>query len=152
MSWGLSLFDLKEIANNSIRYSSISDSMKSVGFNKFEREWNLFINETYENICTTHLYDDYSKISLKAVYPFYEFDEKKQARIKFKIYGYGFENLLCKKIECLFDKSIKTAGHFNKWRELICDRPSEDLSNRIVHLSLRVNRTQIEHGLNFNYF
>jgi adenosine deaminase CECR1 len=147
MSWGLSLFDLREIANNSIRYSSISDSMKSIGFNKFERAWNLFIDETYENICGTHIYNDYSKISLKTVYSFFDADQK----IKFKIYGHGFENLLCIQVECLFNKSIKTRAHLTNWRELICERPKDDLSNQKVYLSLLVNETRID-GLSFNYF
>jgi len=148
MSWGLSLFDLREIANNSIRYSSTSDSMKLIGFDKFESEWNFFIDQTHEAICTTLIENNYSEISLKRVYPFYNLGED----IKFKIYGRGFENLLCKKIECLFNESIKTKGYLNNWRQFVCDRPSEDLSNQRVSLSLLVNGTRIENELTFNYF
>jgi hypothetical protein len=51
MAWGLSLADLREIANNSIRHSSVSEPTKTLGYAKFQRQWDEFINQTYAQIC-----------------------------------------------------------------------------------------------------
>jgi adenosine deaminase len=51
MAFGFDLADLKKIANNSIKYSSISEQTKSIGYLKFENEWNFFILNAYKKAC-----------------------------------------------------------------------------------------------------
>ena len=70
MGWGLSLYDLREIANNSMRFSSISDNLKSDGLLKFENEWNSFINSLHMNICS-NLTINLDRIIMKKMYPPY---------------------------------------------------------------------------------
>ena len=51
MAWGLTLADLKEIANNSITYSTIPHEKRLKGFEKFEREWDQYIDFMYMRAC-----------------------------------------------------------------------------------------------------
>lgn len=51
MAWGLTLADLKEIANNSITYSTIPDEKKLVGYQKFAMEWGQYIDWMYVRAC-----------------------------------------------------------------------------------------------------
>ncbi len=63
MAWGLNLADLKEIANNSIIYSTIPDQVKSIGFAKFNNEWNSYIDEMYSQACNKFFNQSYIKFS-----------------------------------------------------------------------------------------
>ncbi len=52
MAWGLNLADLKEIANNSIRYSTIPEEKKPSGYEKFNVEWQNFVDFMYVRACS----------------------------------------------------------------------------------------------------
>ena len=52
MGWGLSLADLKEIANNSLIYSVIPEEKKALGYAKFRTEWDFFIDLMFKRACS----------------------------------------------------------------------------------------------------
>jgi hypothetical protein len=145
MAWGLTLYDLREIANNSIRYSSISDSGKVIGFKKFQDNWSSFIDKMYAQICSN--VNTSLEISTTNVYPSYGPNDKSTDII---IYGYGYENLLCKQIKCYFNQTI-TYGRLSKLNELVCPTPVNFAANTFVNVSVGVDDLVVNKGLTFKF-
>ncbi|RMZ99767.1 adenosine deaminase CECR1, partial [Brachionus plicatilis] len=102
MAWGLDLYDLKIIANNSIKYSSIPHELKKIGYEKFEKEWVNFIDEAYQDVCLKR--DSYSQVNVSNLLPTFGPASK---QVELSIFGIGFEKAICQKIACLFN-DIKT--------------------------------------------
>ena len=50
MSWGMSSLDLREIANNSIRHSSLDNQLKLSAHFKFNILWLNFLNTTFDRV------------------------------------------------------------------------------------------------------
>ena len=48
MAWDLDLADLKMLAINSIKYSSLGEVEKTVTMEKWKEKWDLFIRELNE--------------------------------------------------------------------------------------------------------
>ena len=146
MGWGLGLYDLREIANNSIRYSSVPKKLKFNGYNKFQEKWNFFIEETYYKMCNSANFD-LTKINMERVFPSYGPDDKS---IKISIYGSGYENLFCKKIKCLFNDSSSN-GYLNKLDELICETPANSVSYSLAKLSISFDDIIFRTNLTFKF-
>ena len=148
MSWGLNLFDLREIANNSIKFSSITEEVRQEGFAKFSKQWLKFINFSFSSICD-NVTVDHSLINITNFFPSYGPND---ASIKMVIFGFGFENLLCQEINCYFNE-IKVSGHFNKLNELACDTPLGFHANDNVNVSIgygnSTNRIYIDKTFKF---
>ena len=145
MAWGLTLNDLREIANNSIRYSSISDSGKMVGFKKFQDNWSSFIDKMYADVCSN--INTLLEINVTNVYPSYGPNDRSTDII---IYGYGFERLFCKQIKCYFNQTI-TFGHLSKLNELVCPTPVNFAPNSVVSLSMGIDDLVASTGLSFKF-
>ena len=147
MSWGLSLYDLREIANNSIRHSSISDADKIVGFGKFQDSWSSFVERMYEQVCSNASMNPSLTLNTTGVHPSYGPSDES---IDIIIYGYGYEKLLCKQILCYFNQTV-TNGYLIKLHELVCPTPLGFSSNSFVSLSVGVDDLIVNTGLNFKF-
>jgi len=145
MAWGLTLYDLREIANNSIRYSSISDSGKVIGLKKFQDNWSSFIDKTYGQICSN--VNTSLKVETTSVYPSYGPNDRSTDII---IYGYGYERLLCKQIKCYFNQTI-TTGYLSKLNELVCPTPVTFAANSFANVSVGVDDLIVNTGLSFKF-
>ena len=147
MSWGLSLYDLREIANNSIRYSSMSETIKATGFSKFQNNWSSFINTMYAQICSNASMNPSLTLNMTGVYPSYGPND---TSIDITIYGYGYENLLCKQILCYFNQTV-TNGYLIKLHELVCPTPVGFSDNTYASLSVGYGSSIVATGLNFKF-
>ena len=49
VAWQLDLKDIKQLAINSIKQSSIKENLKGRLLDKFNQEWSVFIKSTLEN-------------------------------------------------------------------------------------------------------
>lgn len=67
MAWGLNLADLKEIAMNSITYSTIPEDLKKIGYVKFKKQWDEFIDFMYVRTCSQK--NDLSEINFNDMQP-----------------------------------------------------------------------------------
>ena len=144
MSWGLNLYDLREIANNSIKYSSIMDSAKLNGYEKFSFQWNKFIDYFYANICinTTQ-----SIVNANSVYPSYG---PHDSPINITIFGYGFENFLCKKVNCLFNETM-TKGFLKKINQINCLTPIGFEREDLVNLKISFDDVIVNTNLTYRF-
>ena len=131
MAWGLSVYDLREIANNSIRYSSVPESVKLTGFTKFSAAWGKFVNTYYDKICSSPLANS-NLIRVTSVYPSYGPNDVSK---RITIYGNGFEGMLCVDIGCYFD-DVKSKGYLNKINELVCETPLGFKSGHIAKIDI----------------
>ena len=98
MAWGLDLYDLKVIANNSIKYSSIPQEIKQIGYKKFEDQWNKFIDDAFQFVCSKR--DKNSPFNVSNLFPAFGPANK---QVELRIFGLGFERAICEKIWCLFN-------------------------------------------------
>ena len=146
LSWGFSLFDLREIANNSIRYSSSVDSVKSNGLGKFTTMWLNFVDTTYSRICSnTNLRQ--ANINVTNVYPTYG---PNYQTISITIYGYGYESMFCQAIKCFFD-DVQTDGYLNALNELSCETPLGFGDNQIAKISIGNGNIKVKTGLEYKF-
>lgn len=144
MSWGLSLYDFREIANNSIRYSTLSDSAKLVGFSKFNALYSDFINKTFSQVCSNQYQ---SKINVTNVYPNYGPNDKS---IDITIYGYGYETTFCKEIACYFD-NVKTTGFLGSFREIVCQTPLGFTDGHVSNVSIGYGTNVVSTDLKYKF-
>ena len=146
MSWGLSLHDLREIANNSIRHSSVPDQFKSIGYAKFKTLWDTFINQTYAQICDENR-SKTIQVNITNIHPSYGPNDFKN---RVTIFGYGYEYFLCKRIYCVFGL-IETDAYLNKVNEIVCDTPLGFGENQVVQVAVLVDDSIINTGLTYEF-
>ena len=136
MAWGLDLFDLREIANNSIRYSIVPETRRQEGFVKFDLEWNRFVDQTFANICSTdRLNRDQQQMNVSDVLPSYGPNNEP---VKVTLYGFGFEAILCKTVHCLFGEAV-SEGELVNLDKIRCTAPLGFEAGHTVNLSIRVD-------------
>ena len=146
MAWDLNFFDLKEIANNSIRFSIAPSAVKLKGFTKFAHLWHTFVNSTFDIACQK-LQMSSDQVQATNVYPSYGPND---ASILITVYGNGFENILCQEIYCYFD-SVKTHGYLNKLNEIGCETPLGFKNNQTASISIGFKSTVIQTSLKFRF-
>ena len=146
MAWGLSLVDLREIANNSIRYSSMLDSNKLVGYTKFGAQWDAFVSTSYASMCAS-LVVNTSVISFTRVYPSYG---PSDASVSVTLYGYGLENTLCSQLTCYFN-DVATGGYLNKLNEVVCATPLGFSDTQTVNVSIGYANNMVNTGLKYKF-
>lgn len=147
MAWDLRLYDLKEIANNSIRYSLSPDSLKLQGYSKFQKNWSFFVNSTYDIACDQFKDASLSDMKASSVYPSYG---PKDTSIRITIYGYNFVNSLCKRLHCSFNKVV-THGFLNRLNEIVCDSPLGFANNETAKISVIINNQVFNTGLRYRF-
>lgn len=130
MAWGLNLHELKDIALNSIEYSTIPNELKPIGYQKFNAKWNSFINDLYSQACSESFSTRFNVTNvLPTVGPYNETNIV-------TIYGYGFELALCKPLECVFGNTSVPA-RLNQIREITCQSPLGFNANDQVRVQIR---------------
>ena len=154
LAWHLNLIDLRNLAINSIKYSSLSIEEKYNAFMKWKNEWEKFIFSTYDLVCEKHQVDFYEteSIEIKNILPSYSYFN---ITTNITLYGEGFQNTFCKNIICKFGE-IETRGYLIKLNEIICKSPlssksHENLSFKILIFNDDGNFSQeIETSFNFS--
>jgi adenosine deaminase CECR1 len=145
MAWGLNLADLKQFAWNSIQYSSLPNDRKIEGFQKWENQWNLFIDYSYKLACN----QTFNKVNMNIsdILPAYgPYDQS----INITIFGSGFEIAICKKIICKFNEQ-QTNGIFIDLNEIICPTPLKNNHLSIVSIALIIDKKIIQPGIYFKF-
>jgi hypothetical protein len=150
MAWGLDLYDLKVIANNSLKYSLIPEARKLEGYSKFETEWNTFVNELYESVCDTAeastMYQ-VEKLNVSDLMPPYGPND---APTEVTIFGYGFELAFCKELYCLFDNILVDAVMTNL-DQIRCSTPLGFDQNSFANVSLQIDDVVYDTGFKYKF-
>ena len=137
MAWGLDLYDMREIANNSVRYSLMPENKRREGFAKFGIEWNTFINETYKTACSGKSVNS-KALNVRNVLPSYGPNDRS---IEITLLGKGFESLICKNFTCVFDQ-VRTSGRLHKIDQILCRTPQRGfIDNQVASIFI-----QLENG------
>lgn len=149
MAWGLNLYDLKVIANNSIKYSSIPYEIKQVGYQKFETEWNNFIDEIYSSACLrARLIPLFMKPNISNILPSFGPSNK---QVELNIYGIGFEKAICQNISCLFN-DFKTEAYMDGIGEIKCFTPILSLSfSKTIEVQIQIGYEIYQTGFSFTF-
>ncbi len=152
MAWGLDLYDLKVIANNSIKYSMIPEELRIQGFLKFEQEWNDFIDSMYANSCfmsdeNQEKQNDDSNVNVTDILPPYGPNDKS---IELTLYGYGLDKAICKDIFCLFN-DVKTKAIQSNIDQIRCKTPLGFEKNQFVNVSLQIGQKVYSTDLRYQF-
>lgn len=151
MAWGLDLSDLKTIANNSVKYSSIPNEVKAQGYLKFNKLWNEFIDQTYDNLCYRKNIDNFRNVNanfnVSDLLPSYG---PNNVSTEVSVYGYGFEIGLCQKVYCLFGET-KTAAEMVKLNEIRCKTPFRQSQNLTEKLQIQIGEKTFSTNFNFTF-
>lgn len=151
MSWGLNLADLRHLAFNSLRYSSLSSSEKNVAYKKWTLSYDNFILNTKTVACKQIFQNTSPQIS--RIFP-QEGDIKGGTKIQ--VFGRNFHVAICKKIICKFG-DVKTTGTFVYSHKITCNSPDLSHSGTIhsrhapLTISLDGGLTYIQNTFTFSY-
>jgi hypothetical protein len=148
LNFGLSLYDLRKIANNSIRYSSTTDSVKLIGYKKFSLQWSKFIDLFYDQLCSnlTEKSMKNTNFSFNLMGPSYG----PITSIQIVIYGYGFENMLCRELSCYFNDT-KTLGYFKSFNQILCSTPDGFKENDLTNIHISFGDYKIYTSLTYRF-
>ena len=147
MSWGLSLYDLREIANNSIKYSSIGDSVKLIGYEKFSRLWKRQIDYFYNQICQNFTENYISMTNFILIGPPYG---PVYSTVHIVINADVPANMLCKTVSCYFNET-ETSGYLKKSNQIACSTLVGFKENDFTYISIRIGDYKMNTGLNYTF-
>ena len=156
-TWSLDLHALREIANNSIRFSLLSIKKKNEAFALFESAWLNFVSDTYQSHCSLMHVFDFMHVNVSGMLPtrgnavISHIDQSDDLTL----YGHGFDSLICySPFICLFGK-IRTHGYLHKLGQIRCSRPSFISINQTtsvpVNIWLQVVSLKLETGFNYTF-
>ncbi len=147
MAWGLDLYDLKVIANNSLKYSLIPDAKKTEGYGKFQVEWNNFIDEIFESVCEATSQFQNENLNVSDLLPPYG---PSDAQTDITIYGYGFDFALCREIYCLFNNVLVDAVMTNL-DQIRCLTPLGFDQDSFANVSLQIDDVVYDTGFKYKF-
>ncbi|CAF1071022.1 unnamed protein product [Rotaria sordida] len=145
MAWGLNLADLKQFAWNSIQYSSLPNNRKIEGLQKWQNEWNLFIDNSY-NIACNQTYPNLT-MNISQILPAYGPNNRS---INVTVFGFGFEIAICKKIICKFGEK-ETNGTFIDLNEIVCPTPLNNSDLSTVSISIVIDNKIFPAGYDYKF-
>jgi hypothetical protein len=72
LAWNLNIYDLKKLAVNSIKYSSLSITEKQNALFKWNKAWDEFVLSTYGNVCEEKIISNES-VEITDILPTYSY-------------------------------------------------------------------------------
>ena len=148
MGWGIDLADLKQFANNSIQYSTMTPTQRKVAFTKWSTTWTHFISDMKKEACIANLSMDNPEIH--RIYP-REGSATNETMIR--VFGRYFESGICNDIICRFG-SVNSKGKYLYNSMITCTAPptNVDLATVSFGLSLNGGVDFIKTNETFSYF
>ena len=148
MGWGLDLKELKQLALNSLLYSSLSPEEKEDAINnKWQPKWDAFIEAVKQEVCQSDLRDNDPV--------FYSILPKEGAISEptvVHVFGRNFERAVCQEIRCRFGDSESTRATYVSNHHLMCESPPGLAGEEVyLHVSLHEQVGFLNTGLVFSY-
>jgi hypothetical protein len=150
MAWGLDLYDLKLLANNSIKYSLAGEDVRHVGFIKFTRAWNAFIDSVHSSVCNDYTTRTItiSQLNVTDMMPAYGPND---ISINVTLYGYGFEVAFCRQIKCRFG-SVETSGFLHKYGQIRCATPVDGFeADEVADVAVQLDSVVLNTGFKYKF-
>ena len=148
MAWGINLADMKQFANNSLQYSTMSAKQKSVAFTKWNSAWSRFVAEMKQEACQANL----TKYTPE-IHRIYPKEGLATNATKVRVFGRHFESGVCKNIICRFGSSaVKAQYVYNSM--ITCSAPPTHIKSAVVRFSISFDdgSTYIHTNETFSYF
>ena len=147
MAWGIGLVDMKQFANNSLQYSTMSSKQKTDAFTKWNSAWSRFIAEMKQEACQANLTGHTPEIH--RIYP-REGPTTKETNVR--VFGRHFESGVCKEIICRFGNSkVKAQYVYNSM--ITCRTPQKHVVAEVnVSISFDGGSSYINSNQTFSYF
>ncbi|WAR17117.1 AGSA-like protein [Mya arenaria] len=117
MAWGLNLKDLKQLAINSLNYSTMDASEKPIAFQKWQTAWNYFIADIKHEACDLEISQPGPQ-----VFRVFPIEGPLNNVTNVRVFGRNFQRAICKDIVCQFGQT-KTKGEFVHTSMVKCPTP-----------------------------
>ena len=132
MAWGLDLSDMKLLATNSLKYSSMTESQKTDAMErKWLPLWNRYIEDIKKEACARNFT---STPSFANIHPKFG---ARQSKTLVNIYGNNFERGICKKIQCKFGDHVTDGWYLsNQLVQCVSHDRGNDRSTETVDVSV----------------
>lgn len=147
MAWGIDLADMKQFANNSLQYSTMTPPQLKEAHAKWTSSWSQFISETKQKACRANL--SLNEPQVHRVYP-REGSAKNETKVR--VFGRHFQSGICHNIICRFG-NITTRGKYVYNYMITCNAPpNQDSSTKVpFSISLDSGTTFINTNETFSY-
>jgi adenosine deaminase CECR1 len=135
LAWGLDLADLRQLAINSLMFSSMSDSEKEEAiYNKWQPKWNEYVMEKRDYACSQDFTQEEPYFGMLLPK-----ESTNSGSTKVNVYGRHFESAICNEVLCKFGDKDATQGHYVSQNHIICyasHSEFEEAMNVSVQVSL----------------
>lgn len=123
MGWGINLADMKQLAFNSLNYSSMGDNEKTTAINnKWLPAWNRFIAEMKKKACSPSFVPNSNGAQPVFGYVFPP-EGPTNTATTVHVFGRNFESAICKRVLCKFGNVI-TEGRYVSNTQIQCQSAS----------------------------
>ena len=150
MAWGVDLADLKQLAINSLNYSSLTGDEKTTAINvKWQRKWDAYIQSVMSEACSTNL--EQHTPSFASILPS---SGSLDGGTPIHIYGRHFERAICKGVVCRFGDDILVPGEYLSNQHITCvspPNPSRVPLQLPLFVSLNNGTTFIDTNMTYSY-
>lgn len=148
MAWGINLADMKQFANNSIEYSTMTPNQKKQAYSKWNTTWSKFIADMKQEACKANLTKDTPEIHM--IYP-KEGSATNETHVR--VFGRYFEAAICKNIICRFGNS-NSKGRYVYNNMISCKAPPTHTKLTTVNFSVSFDggAAFISTNQTFSYF
>ena len=152
MAWGLDLIDLRNLAVDSLRHSSMTEEQVDVAINtQWQPTWNAFIANITEEACSA-VYEE--EPIFGSILPQ---EGPMNTLTRVHIFGRNFEKAICQSRQCRFGGSEGgevTALYYISNNHIICESPqivTPDNTAFPVYVSFDAGASFYSTGQNFTY-
>ena len=148
MGWGVDLADLKQFGNNSIQYSTMTQTQRAIAFAKWYTAWAKFVTMMKHEACNANL-----TMETPEIHRIYPREGSATNETKVKVFGRYFQSGICNDIVCRFG-SVSSKGKYVYNSMITCNAPPTNAKFATVPFSLSLNggRDFIKTNETFSYF
>lgn len=148
MAWGLRLSEMRSLAYNSLRFSTMTNAEKAGAVFKYKKAWDRYISEMTNEACNTSF-----STSKAAVYSIFPTEGSVYNSTTVRVFGRHFQAAICQQIICRFG-NLQSAGRYVYNSMIMCEAPSNGGIKSTLKFSISLNsgRDFIENSnLTFSY-
>ncbi|KAK3086871.1 hypothetical protein FSP39_024690 [Pinctada imbricata] len=117
MGWGINLADLRQLANNSLAFSSLDDTKKRLALTKWKILWQEYIRDMKSEACAMNVIED---PLIESIYPS-EVTHVQETTIR--VFGRRFQRAVCNVVICSFG-SAQSIGTYVYNSLITCPLPN----------------------------
>ncbi|XP_052769350.1 adenosine deaminase AGSA-like [Mya arenaria] len=150
MAWGLNLKDLKQLAINSLTYSTMNQSERKAALQKWQRAWDTFITDLKSEACSLQ-----TSSPDPGVFRIFPNAGPLNEVTKVRVFGRNFHRAICKNIVCQFGGK-NTTGEYVHTTMVKCPTPDTYSKSQTIEFKISFDSGNtllrgIDMSLNFTF-